>query len=44
MVRAIQSGFTNEKGFRGEHFEHISDFEGEREILSGIPGYFPDRK
>ena len=33
-----------EKGFRGRHFEHISGFEGEREILGGIPGYFPDFK
>ena len=32
----------NEKGFRGEHFEHISSFKGEREIPSQIPGYFPD--
>ena len=41
-VGAIQSGFTNEKGFRGAHFKHISGFNGEREIPSGIPGYFPD--
>ena len=27
-VGAIQSGFTNEKGFRGEHFEHIARFKG----------------
>ena len=25
-----------EKGFRGDHFEHISVFEGERAISSGI--------
>ena len=31
-----------EKGFRGEHFEHISVFKGERAILSGIPGFRPD--
>ena len=31
-----------EKGFRGDHFEHISVFEGERQILSGITGYVPD--
>ena len=41
-VGAIRTGFTIEKGFRGVHFEHISGFEGEREILGGIPGYFPD--
>jgi len=33
-----------EKGFRGTHFGHIFGFEGEREILSGITGYFPDLK
>ena len=41
-VKAILIGFTMEKGFRGRHFEHISGFEGEREILGGIPGYFSD--
>ena len=40
--RAIRSGFTMEKGFRGQHFEHISGFEGEQEILGGNQGYFPD--
>ena len=31
-VGAIRSGFTIEKGFRGQHFEQISGFEGERDI------------
>ena len=34
--------FTTEKGFRGENFGHIFGFEGERNILDGITGYFPD--
>ena len=41
-VEAISSGFTNEKGFRGEHFEHISGFSGKRTILSWILGHFPN--
>ena len=41
-VSAIGSGLTNEKRFRGAHFEKIWGFEGERQILSGNPGYFPD--
>ena len=41
-VKSISSGFTNENGFRGAHFGHIFGFEGEREILSGISGHFPD--
>ena len=34
----IQSGLTNEKGFRGEHFEHIPDFRGKGDFKrdSGI--------
>ena len=42
MENGGQTGFTIEKGFRGQHFEHISNFEGEREISSGIPAHFPD--
>ena len=41
-VGATRRGFTIEKGFRGQHFEHISGFEGEQEILGGNQGYFPD--
>ena len=41
-VGAIWSGFTIEKGFRGEHFKHISGFPVKREILCGILGHFPN--
>ena len=41
-VGAIRVGFTIEKGFRGEHSEHISGFSGKKEIVSGILGHFPD--
>ena len=40
-VKAIRSGFTIEKGFRGAHFERISGFEGDFAEFTENVGYFP---
>ena len=40
-VEAIRSGFTIEKGFRGEHFKNISVLKGKGRFKAGIRDTFP---